>query len=164
MRTLSLAALLCLFWLVTSGHLDPLLLGSMAIASILVVLVSHRLGVVDDEGHPIQLLPRAIGFWTWLLGSVLRSNARILLLLLQRRPAIAPQVFEIPITQRSDLGRAIVANCVTITPGTLTLDVHDDRLIVHALTEAAAADLGCREVDRRVAAWMSAAADPGAAR
>jgi len=48
--------------------------------------------------------------------------------------------------------QAILANSITLTPGTLALDVHDGEIIVHALTRAGADELERGEMDRRVAA------------
>ncbi len=166
MRTLSLTVLLCVFWLVTSGRLEPLLVGFMAVACALVVLLSRRLGTVDAEGHPIHLVPRALRFWAWLLVRVVRSNLEVLGILLRPRLRVAPRIVRVPIVQRTDLGRAILANCVTLTPGTVSLEVHDDHLVVHALTDASAEDVLTGEMDRRVAAVVdprgtSAAGVPG---
>lgn len=154
MRTLSLAALLCLFWLVTSGRTEPLLLGFMVVAGAIVVLLSHRFRTVDAEGHPIHLLPRAFRFWGWLLVQVLKSNFDVLRILVRPTLRIAPRIVRVPTAQRTDLGRTILANCITLTPGTVTLEVHDEHLIVHALTEAAAVDVLGGEMDRRVAAMV----------
>ena len=44
----------------------------------------------------------------------------------------------------------VYANSITLTPGTITLDVQDDKFLVHALTDEAAADLDSGEMDRRV--------------
>lgn len=157
MRTFSLAALLCLFWLVTSGRTEPLLLGFMAVSCAIVVLLSHRFKTVDAEGHPIQLLPRAVPFWGWLLVQVLKSNLDVLRILLRPTLRIAPRIVRVPTVQRTDLGRTILANCITLTPGTVTLEVHDEHLVVHALTEAAAQDVLGGEMDRRVAAMVQPA-------
>ena len=47
---------------------------------------------------------------------------------------------------------ALLGNSITLTPGTLTLDVHEGRLLVHALTPEGAAALERGEMQRRVAA------------
>lgn len=161
MRTFSLAILLCAFWLVTSGRLDPLLLGFMGVACVLVVLTSVRLRVVDREGHPIHLVPRAVPFWGWLLVQVVKSNLAMLALLLQWRPALDPKILNVKITQTNDLGRAILANCVTLTPGTVTLEMHEDHMVVHALTASSAAELMEGEMDRRVRVVATGESAPG---
>ncbi len=152
MRTLSLAILLCAFWFCSSGRTDPLLLGCMAVSVVLVVLVARRLGVLDAQGHPIHLVPRAIPFWIWLAGQVVLSSFAVLRVILSPRMPIAPSVLRVPASQRDEVGRTIHANCVSLTPGTVSLDVDDDSLLVHALTKASAAALRDGEMDRRVTA------------
>jgi multicomponent Na+:H+ antiporter subunit E len=53
-------------------------------------------------------------------------------------------------SQRRDAGRVIYANCITLTPGTVSIDVTGDEIVVHALTREAARDLASGEMDRRV--------------
>ena len=52
--------------------------------------------------------------------------------------------------QKTDLGRVIYANSITLTPGTVTIDVQGSELTVHALTHQAARGLTTGEMDRRV--------------
>lgn len=151
MRTLSLAVVLCGFWLLSSGRTDPLMLGLMAASCAIVVVVARRLRVLDLEGHPTDLVPRALPFWGWLIVQVVRSNLAVIRLVLAPRPVVAPRVVRVPIAQRDDLARTIVANSITLTPGTITLDVADREATVHCLTEASAAALARGEIDARVA-------------
>jgi multicomponent Na+:H+ antiporter subunit E len=152
MRILSLAVLLCGFWIVSSGRFDPVLMGFMLASCGIVVAISVRMRVIDAEGHPIHVVPRALPYWIWLLVEVIKSNVDLVKLLLQPSPKLEPRVVRVDITQRTDLGRATHANCITLTPGTVTLEVHDDHFLVHALTAASAAGVTSGEMDRRVTA------------
>ena len=53
-------------------------------------------------------------------------------------------------TQKTDLGRVIFANSITLTPGTVSVDMLDDQIVVHALTDEAAAEDASGEMNRRV--------------
>lgn len=152
MRTASLAFFLCLFWIVSSGHTEALLLGFMAASCIVVVALTARMKVVDAEGHPVHLLPRIAGFWLWLIGRVIVSNLQVARLILDPRRHVAPRVLRFTATQRDDLGRTIHANCVTLTPGTVTLEVRDDALLVHTLDPDDSTEPSAIEMDRRVSA------------
>ena len=46
---------------------------------------------------------------------------------------------------------AILGNAITLTPGTVTIDVHENRLLVHCLTSNSAQGLRSGEAERRVA-------------
>ena len=65
---------------------------------------------------------------------------------------MSPRLIVVECTQRSDLGRVVFANSITLTPGTLTLDVRDGRVLVHALTAETAEGLQTGEMDRKVTA------------
>lgn len=152
MRLLSLALSVGLFWFAFSGRTEPLYAGAMIASAAVVVALSVRMRIVDAEGHPIGLLPRLPGFLLWLCGQVVRSNLAVAARVLAPRPCVAPRLLRVPARQGRDLGRAVLANCVTLTPGTVTLEVQDEELLVHALAPDAGTKGRIAELDRRVRA------------
>lgn len=154
MRTLSLILCLCTFWALSSGHFTPLLLGAMAVSAILVTAFCARLRTVDAEGHPVHLLPRIAFFWLWLLPRIVRANLTVAKLVFAKRTAWAPRLVTVDCTQREDLGRTIVANCVTLTPGTVVVEVGDNSMRVHSIGGGNVA-AGAAAIDRRVRAVMT---------
>ena len=68
------------------------------------------------------------------------------------RLPISPQVVKIKASSVHPVDLTILANSITLTPGTLALDVHNGEITVHTLTKAGAEDLVMGEMDRRVAA------------
>ena len=66
--------------------------------------------------------------------------------------SVNPSVIEVKATQETELGQVIYANSITLTPGTVTIDIDKDIIIVHALTLKAAEDLESGDMDRRVTA------------
>lgn len=134
--TLSLVA----FWLVLSGHYNGLLLSLGAASCALVVWLAGRLRIVDAESQPHHLGRRMPGFWLWLAGETLRANWRIARCIL-RRDGAAPVTGPVAIPLRDDLTRATLANAITLTPGTLSLEVKDSELLVHALRPEMLSDL-----------------------
>ncbi|MBT3172033.1 MAG: hypothetical protein HN333_11455, partial [Rhodospirillaceae bacterium] len=70
----------------------------------------------------------------------------------------------IPSGQRSDIAKVIYANSITLTPGTVSTDVSNGEIEVHALTRAAMEDLKTDDMNRRVSALESKQTDkPGEA-
>ena len=65
---------------------------------------------------------------------------------------ISPQLLRVKTTQKTGVGVATYANSITLTPGTITVEVNrrDSELLVHALTKAGADGLAAGEMDRRV--------------
>lgn len=154
LRAASLAVFLSLLWLLLSGYFaEPLLLGLGAASVLSVVFIAHRMQVSDPEGHPVHLILRVLVYWPWLLKEIVLANIDVAKAIVSSPMAIAPTVFTVTGSQRSELGRVIYANSITLTPGTVTIDLVDDKLTVHALTPAGLEGVKSGEMDRRIA-WL----------
>ena len=153
LRTASLAVFLSLLWLLLSGHFsDPLLLALGAASVLLVVFIALRKEVSDPEGHPIHMILRLLVYWPWLLKEIVVANVDVAKAILRSPMAIDPTVFTVRGTQKSELARVIYANSITLTPGTVTIDLEDDLLTVHALTKAGLEGVESGQMNRRVTA------------
>lgn len=137
-------------WLVWSGHTDPLLLGFGLFSCLLVLWLTARMHILDEESQFYATAIRSIAYLPWLAKEIAKSNVAVARLILSREPALASQLIRVEPDQRSAVGQVIFANSITLTPGTVTLDMRDRRLLVHALTDAAAYDLTQGEMNRRV--------------
>lgn len=149
-RTISLFAVLYGTWLLLSGIWEPFLMISGAVASLLVVIIAHRMDVVDGEGHPIDLTWRALIYYPWLFWQIALSNLQVLRIMLHPGLPISPSAGWVPAGQKSSVGLVTFANSITLTPGTVALTVLDDRIHVHALTKGGLDDLMAGEMNRRV--------------
>ena len=151
---ISLAVALSVLWLLLSGYFDHTLLLGLGLASvILVLIVAHRMQIIDREGHPVHLVFKALVYWPWLMKEIVLANIDVAKAILRYPDGISPEVFEVTATQGSELGRVIYANSITLTPGTVTIALEDEQLTVHALTEVARDGLKTGEMDRRVT-WL----------
>ncbi|MEM7586815.1 MAG: Na+/H+ antiporter subunit E [Acidobacteriota bacterium] len=147
----NLSAVLFGLWLVWSGHYTPLLIGFGLISCLGTVLLCHRMGIVDREALPLDLTFRTLRYIPWLTLEVIKSNLDLAWRVLQPNMPISPSMIEIEATQKTDLGLATLANSITLTPSTVTIDVSSDgRLVVHAVADKVAQDLLTGEMDRRV--------------
>lgn len=137
----SLAALLFALWLGLSGHFTPLLLGLGLASTGLAVYLAHRMDILDHETHPAVLTPQLVRFWIYLSGEIVKANIDVIRRILRPGKSISPQLVRLPLPQKSDLARVIYANAITLTPGTVTLHLDEDTILVHALSREAAEDL-----------------------
>ena len=151
-RILILAVLLIAAWVLWSGYLKPLLLGLGALSCLLTVWIVRRMGYFDDENFAFHYDWRLLGFWAWLGREVVVSSIDVARIVLRPRLDVEPKVVSIEGSGLGPVDLALLGNSITLTPGTLTLDVHEDRLLVHALTADGAAALERGEMQRRVAA------------
>jgi len=149
-NTLTLLFMLSGTWLLLSGHTNPLLLTLGLISVVAVIACTARLGVLDDEGMPVQLLPGLIRYVPWLAGQVIRSNLDVARRIINPKLPISPSVIHVDAKRHTEVGRVTYANSITLTPGTISLDVSEETIEVHALTENAADDLASGEMARRV--------------
>ena len=155
-HAISLGLFLAVIWLLLSGHYTLLLIFFGLLSVALVVLLALRMDVVDREGHPLHLNSKAlVVYWCWLLKEIFVSNIYVCRLILNPAMPISPTVIALRSSQSSDLARVIFANSITLTPGTVTIDVDGDITEVHAITEEAAKSLLQGSMDSKVTALES---------
>lgn len=151
--TLSLGVVLFGVWLIWSGHYIPLLLALGLVSCGAVLAVVRRMGPIDEETVPLHLIPGALRYLSWLLREIVAANLDVARRILDPRLPIQPTVVRVRAGQRTDLGRVIHANSITLTPGTVSVAVEGDEIVVHALTAEAAEAVCAGEMDRRVSRW-----------
>jgi multicomponent Na+:H+ antiporter subunit E len=148
----ALFAILLAVWLLNSGHYTTMLISIGVACCALVTLLARRMGIVDREGVPAHLIPRAFLYVPWLVKEVVLSNLDVTRRILTpaRKPDLSPMLFDVATSQRTDLGRVLYANSITLTPGTVSIQVYGNRITVHAIAEDVARSLAAGEMDRHV--------------
>lgn len=148
-----LLLLLAVMWAALSASLEPLLLSAGAISLVLVLMLHHKFRSVTAAGDPAAghgvALWRLPGFLLWLLAAIVKSNLRVLRATLFGKLDISPRLVKAPASQRSAAGLALHANSITLTPGTVSISVSRDSILVHSLLGEDPA-LAAGELDRRV--------------
>lgn len=149
-HALNLAVFLFVLWLLLSGHYTSVLLLCGVLSTLLVVLLSARSDLIDRQTQPILIRPSVLLYWMWLGWQVIKSNIDVARRILDPRMPISPNILTVKAGQKTDLGRVTYANSITLVPGTVSMDVEDDEIVVHALTQRAADELMDGEMNRRV--------------
>jgi multicomponent Na+:H+ antiporter subunit E len=149
-HALALSILLSAFWLVNSGHYTTLLLSFMVVSVVSIVALSHYMDVVDGEGQPLSITFTLPIYLIWLAKEVVLANIAVAKCVWKGEGSINPRTIEVTTSQKSDLGKVIYANSITLTPGTVSIDLEDDKILVHALDAESADGLLTGEMDRRV--------------
>jgi multicomponent Na+:H+ antiporter subunit E len=158
LRAFGLGAILFVFWLLLSGHYTPLLISFGAGSSALVVYLSMRMDVVDHEGLPLQLGGRFWLYLPWLMKEIVVANVAVARIILDPKLPVSPIMVHFKASQETDLGRAIYANSITLTPGTITTGIEGQELEIHALTYQDVDGREEDEMDRRVS-WVERGGD-----
>ncbi len=143
-------------WALLSWHFTGLLPWFNVATATLVVFLAVRMGAVDEESLPLALVPRILFYLPWLVGEVFRSNVRVAALILSPKPRLNPRIVHFRGSQKTDLGRFLYANSITLTPGTVTTGVKGSSFEVHALRPQDIDGSEENEMNRRVAALEGA--------
>ena len=142
MRTASMTAALFLFWCVVvppEGWLD-LAVGAAASLALALWAIRFLWPRTRTPLHPVRPL-RLLWFILITEWRIIVSAVQVLRIVLDPRLPIAPEVIRQTVRFETDLARVAYANAITVTPGTLTLDVEGDVFAVHALDPSLAREL-----------------------
>lgn len=125
--------LLGLGWVLLSGDFSGLnLLVGLIFGYITLVLIEPQLDAL--KGYPARV-PRFIGFIGFFLKELIQANLRVAFDIVTPPWHMKPGVIAMPLSARTEMEITMVANLISLTPGTLSLDVSDDRkvLYIHAM-------------------------------
>ena len=149
--TLTLGIAMLAVWYLWSGHNEPHLLVIGAISVLLCLWIARRMGIVDEEGAPAELgISPFTSYLPWLTREIVVSNIEVTKTVLSKEMDLKRNMIEIGAHQQTELGRVVLANSITLTPGTVSVKMEGDRILVHALSfEGAEEDLS-GEMGRRV--------------
>ena len=152
LQTLLLAAI----WMILSGKLEPIYLfwGFLSIA--FVVWLGNRMhGIPLAENEPCGAtrinIPRLTVYLFWLVGEIVKSGVYVAYVVLHPKMPIEPMIVRFTSKQPNVLARVILGNSITLTPGTLTLDIEGSHFTVHALTRDTEEGLVSGDMETRVA-------------
>ncbi len=115
-----------------NNSFDPVLLIIGAIASAVIALIfCSKCSVFND----IRLTPKSFiysfAYIFVFIFELIKSNLDVAYRVLSPRLPINPGIVKVKTNLKSDLGRMTLANSITLTPGTLTVDIKDEFIYVH---------------------------------
>lgn len=148
---LILLAVLLVAWLLWSGLYKPLLLTLGFLSCVLCVYLADRMGFFERLAL-LKVMARLPGYWLWLLKEVVVSSWDVARTILHPNMPISPTVVEIEAGTDNEAVQVILGNSITLSPGTVTLDMYQGKLKVHCLTRAGAEALLAGEAQRRAMA------------
>ena len=151
LRRLAVFGILFGFWLLLSGHYDLFHLSLGLICSLLVAFVSADLLIENISGSQrIRKTRRFLQYVPWLIYQIVLANLHVAYLIVNPK-AIDPQIVRFKTKLKSEFSMVTLGNSITLTPGTITMDIVDGEFFVHALSKKVADDLLGGEMERRIA-------------
>jgi multicomponent Na+:H+ antiporter subunit E len=151
-RTALTALFLFALWLLLSGVYNGLVVGLGAASAVFAVFVVRRM---DDKADADRLAVRVrplelVRYLVWLLIEIFKANWAVTKTIMTPEMPIRQHFFPVPYSQATDLGQTIFANSITLTPGTITVEIEDDHFWVHAVSYSDS-DIGAlTDMDARV--------------
>lgn len=152
--TLSFISLM-LFWIVMSGFLDAIHLtfGVLSVGGVLMLnyqLKKHRFYGDDMDNMDNFRIIRFIYYFFWLIYQIVLSGFHVLWVIIRPSMPIETAIVKFRVDLPSSHAKMILGNSITLTPGTLTVDIEDDLFTVHALDASSYAGLESDEMPRQV--------------
>jgi multicomponent Na+:H+ antiporter subunit E len=160
--------LLFALWIILSGKLDAVHLLMGAVSTLCITLGTYRLlllppAIGPETVHPAMVVPwgRLLTYIPWLCWGIVVASVQVAYLVLHPKMPISPCLIRFRMPLPHPLARLTLATSITLTPGTVTLDVQGDEFFVHALTAEGARGLdpstAGRTMPHRVAALYTTA-------
>ena len=141
---------LAAFWLMLSGHFTSLMLTLGAASVTLVLWFVRRMDRVDGESHIVLPSPRLLGYLGWLLWAVVKSNIDVARRILHPALPVKPVWGRLDTRVETPFEKTLDASSITLTPGTLTTDVCDNHLLIHAVHPSGIDELRDGDMERRI--------------
>lgn len=150
---------LFVFWFVLSERTEPLFLITGLITALVVTAATHRLidRYVWADSDPLStyVLPvvlwRLVMFAVWIAGRILVASVQLAVIALSPKMPLDPCTVRFRTELRRPMARALLANSISLVPGTLTVDIEGDEFVVHALAPDQVDDLVSGRLQNRVA-------------
>lgn len=137
-------------WILWSGHTEPfiLFLGGCSIAMVLWIV--QRMNIADNETAPTDFGLRPLAYLPYLISEIAKSNIEVAKTVLSPTMPLQRNMVQITSHQKTDIGKVVLANSITLTPGTVTVSCQDDQLLIHALSFVGGEEDLSGDMDRRV--------------
>ena len=150
MHYLFVSVFLFAFWLVLSGHFTSLLLSFGVLSALLVTWFLRRMDTTDGEQGNFYPSVKLLGYFGWLLWSVVKANIDVTRRIWDPSLPIKPNWTRLDTKVATPMEKTLYANSITLTPGTLTTDVGEDHFMIHALSQEGIDELREGEMERRI--------------
>lgn len=122
--------------------------------------LNHTLLFTDLKwGRNVRVFIRFWGYLPWLFWEIVLASIYVAKVVLHPRMPIEPRIIEFDTKLKENLSMVTLGNSITVTPGTITVDIRDGRFLVHALTQEVANELLSGKMENRVAAVHGEGAD-----
>jgi len=147
-RVLVMFATLLLFWLMLQGSLgfDVIFIGIL-VAGLIAYLYPSGLSFFTEFRATPEAFKAGFRYYAYFFKELVKSNIRLASVVLSPSLPINPGIVKVRTKLKSKMGRLMLANSITLTPGTLTVELKDEWIYVHwVLMESDDIEAATREI------------------
>lgn len=132
LQFLNLWLTLFLIWLIVNNTLET---GSVITGVVISAAIAFAFAAFSRVYSVVRWSPKVIFYYLLyfavFMQELVKANLNVMQLVFSRRIDIKPGIVEIKTVLKSPMGRLALANSITLTPGTLVVDIHGDSLFIH---------------------------------
>jgi multicomponent Na+:H+ antiporter subunit E len=134
-HSVRLFVVLFIFWLLLNNSLAPdvLIVGIVA-AALIALFFQNARSILSDFNMTPRGFGAAVIFILYFLQELIKSNIRLAAIVLSPSLPVNPGIVKVRTKLKSPVARALLANAITMTPGTLTVELRDEWLYIHWVT------------------------------
>ncbi|MBQ3484804.1 MAG: Na+/H+ antiporter subunit E [Clostridia bacterium] len=123
------------FWVLLNGQwtTEIAIVGAIVCAALYAFMCAFMGYSPKKEWKIARRIPHILGYFVYLVGEVFKSAFGVIRLIWSPSMVIEPEVTSFKTKLRTDAGKVILANSITMTPGTITVDVQEDEFLIHCL-------------------------------
>lgn len=127
--------LLLLLWIVLNGRLDTeIILLGIPLSALITLFACRFMGYSAKQGFVLlRKLPNLVRYGVLLLLEIIKANRDVMRLILSPRYEPEPQLIAVRIPLKTEWGRVLLANSITLTPGTITVALDGSHYLIHCL-------------------------------
>jgi multicomponent Na+:H+ antiporter subunit E len=149
-QLLLLTLVLSVAWLLWSGLYKPLLISLGSLSVLVTLIFAVRMKFFQHTEGLAQMAIRLPGYWLWLLKEILKSSVQVSRIVLSPSLPIQPRLVMLVCKSDDELPQVILGNSITLSPGTITIDIRETEVLVHCIDEDGAQDMESGELLRRI--------------
>ena len=127
-----------LVWVIFNGRLTlEIALFGIAVSGAVFAFICRFMDYsLEKERRLYKLLPGFFQYLYYLVKEITLANIAVSRLILTRKETMEPVLVHVHTDLKSETARVILANSITLTPGTITVSLTGDRLLVHCLDKS----------------------------
>lgn len=139
-------------WVIFNGRwTTEIALIGLVVAGLVYAFTCKFIGLSPKkEWQALRKLPRALAYAGFVVKEIFKANMQVLRFIYSPRLVVEPQLRDFRTRLKTDGGKVALANSITLTPGTITVNVKEDAYLVHCLDSSMAEGLEDSEFERKL--------------